>query len=79
MSATYQSDNETPEEAALRAQAPDHPRVTVWIPPDIKADLDRMSRLLGRPLWAVVVEALTAFQRSLPEAERKALDVMKRR
>ncbi len=57
----------------------DYQRVTLWIPPDVKQDLDRVSRLLGRPQWAVVVEALTAFQTALPPAERKALDVMKRR
>ncbi len=55
----------------------DYQRVTLWIPPDVKADLDRVSRLLGRPQWAVVVEALTAFQTALPAAARKALDVMK--
>ena len=57
----------------------DYQRFTLWIPPDVKADLDRVSRLLGRPQWAVVVEALTAFQTALPAAARKALDVMKRR
>ena len=56
----------------------DYKRITLWMPPKAKQELEAVSRFLGRPQWAVVVEALAALQKAMPAAERKALAVMKR-
>ena len=56
----------------------DYKRITLWMPPTAKQELEAVSRFLGRPQWAVVVEALAALQKAMPAAERKALAVMKR-
>ena len=56
----------------------DYKRITLWMPPDAKRELDAVSRFLGRPQWAVVVEAIAALQKSLSPAERKALELMRR-
>ena len=56
----------------------DYTRITLWMPPKAKQELEAVSRFLGRPQWAVVVEALAALQKAMPAAERNALAVMKR-
>ena len=56
----------------------DYKRITLWMPPEAKRELDAVSRFLGRPQWAVVVEAIAALQKSLSPAERKALELMRR-
>ena len=56
----------------------DYKRITLWMPPEAKQELDALSRFLGRPQWAVVVEAIAVLQKSLSPAERKALELMRR-
>ena len=47
---------------------------------DTKRQLDAVTRLLGRPQWAVICDAVTAFEKALSTADRQALQrVIKRR
>ena len=57
----------------------DYKRITLWMPPDAKLELETVARFFGRPQWAVVVDAIDALKQSMTPDERKALDVMKRR
>ncbi len=40
---------------------------------DTKRQLDAVARLLGRPQWAVICDAVTAFEKTLSAADRQAL------
>ena len=40
---------------------------------DTKRQLDGVARLLGRPQWAVICDAVTAFEKPLSAADRQAL------
>ena len=57
----------------------DNERTTLWLPPATKRQLNALSRYLGRPLWGIVAEALTAYKRTLSVADRKAMQQMTRR
>ena len=57
----------------------DYKRITLWMPPDAKLELETVARFFGRPQWAVVVDAIDALKQAMTPDERKALDVMKRR
>src|SRR5438034_11422557 len=39
----------------------DYPRMTIRLPPDVRAELDAAGYVLGRPQWRVVVDALPAY------------------
>ena len=65
MSAPLQPDNETPEEAALRAQAPDHTRITVRMPSPVYDEVCRVAQARGITCSAVFRAAVTLFLRRL--------------
>ena len=54
-------------------------RTTIWLPPSSKRQLNALSRYLGRPQWGVIVEAMTAYEKSLSAADRKAIAQMLKR
>ncbi len=64
--------------AGLKAgeRVKDYQRTTLWLPPDAKRQLDALSRLLGRPQWGIVVEALPALEKTLSAKQRAALRAM---
>ena len=39
----------------------DYPRMTIRLPPDVRAELDAAGYVLGRPQWRVLVEAIRAY------------------
>jgi hypothetical protein len=44
----------------------DYKRLTVRLPDDVRAELDAMSYVTGRPQWRVLIEAIQAFAGSGP-------------
>ena len=46
---------------------------------DTKRHPDAVVRLLGRPQWAVICDAVTAFEKNLSAADRQALQRMIKR
>ena len=46
---------------------------------DTKRQLDAVARLLGCPQWAVICDAVTAFEKTLSAANRQALQRMIKR
>jgi len=52
----------------------DYQRMTIRLPPDVRAELDAAGYVLGRPQWRVLVEAIRAYVGSGPalgEDERR--------
>lgn len=52
----------------------DYPRMTIRLPPDVRAELDAAGYVLGRPQWRVLVDAIKAYVGSgleLSEDERR--------
>ena len=39
----------------------DYQRMTIRLPPDVRAELDAAGYVLGRPQWRVLVEAIRAY------------------
>lgn len=39
----------------------DYPRMTIRLPPDVRAELDAAGYVLGRPQWRVLVDAIQAY------------------
>ncbi len=44
----------------------DYQRMTIRLPPDVRAELDAAGYVLGRPQWRVLVEAIQAYVGSGP-------------
>jgi predicted DNA-binding protein len=44
----------------------DYKRLTVRLPDDVRAELDAISYVTGRPQWRVLIEAIQAFAGSGP-------------
>jgi len=52
----------------------DYKRLTVRLPDDVRAELDAISFVTGRPQWKVLIEAIQAFAgngEGLSEDERR--------
>ena len=52
----------------------DYQRMTIRLPPDVRAELDAAGYVLGRPQWRVLVDAIRAYVGSgsgLTEDERR--------
>ena len=52
----------------------DYQRMTIRLPPDVRAELDAAGYVLGRPQWRVLVDAVRAYVGSGPalgEGERR--------
>ena len=39
----------------------DYQRMTIRLPPDVRAELDAAGYVLGRPQWRVLVDAILAY------------------
>jgi len=39
----------------------DYPRMTIRLPPEVRAQLDAAGYVLGRPQWRVLVDAILAY------------------
>lgn len=52
----------------------DYQRMTIRLPPEVRAELDAAGYVLGRPQWRVLVDAIRAYMGSGPglsEEERR--------
>lgn len=52
----------------------DYQRMTIRLPPEVRAELDAAGYVLGRPQWRVLVDAIRAYVGNSPgltEAERR--------
>ncbi len=61
------------------AKVSDYQRITLWLPPGVKRQLEHLSRFLGVPQWQVVCEALASLEDGLDRADKTALGRMRQR
>lgn len=55
------------------------PKTMVYMKPVLRAQLNAASSILGRPAYLIVNEALEAYLKQLPKADREALDMLAER
>jgi predicted DNA-binding protein len=49
----------------------DYPQVSIRLPDEVKAKLQALSLISSRPQWRLIADAIEAYLRERPEAERK--------
>lgn len=52
----------------------DYPQLSVRLPAEVKAKLQALSAVRGRPQWRLVTESIECFLRERPESERRKVD-----
>jgi hypothetical protein len=62
-----------PEGAMLVSQLP---KTMMYMQPVLRAQLTAASNILGKPAYAIVTEALEAYLKQLPKADREALEML---
>ncbi len=49
----------------------DYPQLSLRLPADVKAQLHALSLVESRPQWRVIADAVAAYARARPSAERR--------
>jgi predicted transcriptional regulator len=57
----------------------DYPQMSVRLPPDIKARLNALSTVLGRPQWRIISAAIMCYDRELSSEDRRTVDSLLQR
>jgi len=57
----------------------DYPQLSIRLPAEVKAKLQALSLVGGRPQWRIITDAIDCFLRDRPEAERRRVDDLTRR
>jgi predicted transcriptional regulator len=52
----------------------DYPQLSIRLPADVKAKLQALSIVSGRPQWRLITESIECFFRERPEAEQRLVD-----
>ena len=65
-----------PEGAFLVSQLP---KTMMYMRPVLRAQLTAASNILGKPAYVIVNEALEAYLKQLPKADREALEMLAER
>jgi hypothetical protein len=52
----------------------DYPQLSIRLPGDVKAKLQALSVIAGRPQWRIISEAIECYVRERPEPERRMVD-----
>jgi hypothetical protein len=52
----------------------DYPQLSIRLPADVKAKLQALSVVSGRPQWRLITESIECFFRERPEAEQRLVD-----
>lgn len=65
-----------PEGTPLVSQLP---KTMIYMKPVLRAQLNAASSILGRPAYLIVNEALEAYLKQLPKADREALEMLAER
>jgi predicted DNA-binding protein len=63
-----------PAGARAGEKVKDYPQLSIRLPGDVKAKLQALSVLTGRPQWRLITESIECFLREQPEAERRMVD-----
>jgi predicted DNA-binding protein len=60
-----------PAGARAGEKVKDYPQLSVRLPDDVKAKLQALSVISGRPQWRVITDSIECFLQERPEAERR--------
>ena len=53
-----------------------YPKMATYMEPVLKAQLHAAARIMGKPAWLIINEAVAAYIHQLPKADRDALDLL---
>jgi hypothetical protein len=62
-----------PAGARAGEKVKDYPQLSIRLPADVKAKLQALSLIVGRPQWRIITEAIDCYLEGRPEPERKMI------
>jgi predicted DNA-binding protein len=60
-----------PAGARAGEKVKDYPQLSIRLPSDVKAKLQALSVISGRPQWRLIVDSIECFLEQRPEAEQR--------
>jgi hypothetical protein len=60
-----------PAGARAGEKVKDYPQLSIRLPDDVKAKLQALSVITGRPQWRLIAESIECFLMGRPEAEQR--------
>ena len=60
-----------PAGARAGEKVKDYPQLSIRLPADVRATLQALSVISGRPQWRLITESIECFLRERPEAEQR--------
>ena len=60
-----------PAGARAGEKVKDYPQLSIRIPGDVKAKLQALSVITGRPQWRLIIDSIECFFKDRPEAEQR--------
>ena len=60
-----------PAGARAGEKVKDYPQLSIRLPGDVKAKLQAMSVISGRPQWRLIADSIECFLKEQPEAEQR--------
>jgi predicted transcriptional regulator len=63
-----------PAGARAGEKVKDYPQLSIRLPADVKAKLQALSLIGGRPQWRVITDAIECYLKERPEPERRIVD-----
>ena len=63
-----------PAGARAGEKVKDYPQLSIRLPGEVKAKLQALSLIAGKPQWRIIIEAIDCYLREQPESERRMVD-----
>jgi hypothetical protein len=63
-----------PAGARAGEKVKDYPQLSIRLPGEVKAKLQALSLIGGKPQWRIIIEAIDCYLREQPESERRMVD-----
>ena len=63
-----------PAGARAGEKVKDYPQLSVRLPADVKAKLQALSMIVGRPQWRIITDAIDCYLKDRSDPERKMVD-----
>jgi hypothetical protein len=63
-----------PAGARAGEKVKDYPQLSMRLPGEVKAKLQALSLIAGRPQWRIITDAIDCYVKERPEPERKMVD-----
>jgi hypothetical protein len=60
-----------PAGARAGEKVKDYPQLSIRLPADVRAKLQALSIVIGRPQWRLIIESIECFLRERPEAAQQ--------